>query len=197
MSKSPPFGFEQIANFRSVAPSILLPDGRTLKHNHLYRTAQLNAATAVDVEKLREMSIKTYIDLREPAQEPPAGLAFEYLALDGWALEPGVPRRLSCSISDGVQPLPTIRDNLPELADADPVKPFWDEWTVTEADGTRRFVSVHGGEREATSELTTRFLLGYNACCMRRNGDEILKAMKAMIEPENYPLMFGCVTGKE
>ena len=94
--------------------------------------------------------------------------------------------------------MPTIRNNLPQLADDDPVKPFWDEWTVVVSpDRTRRFVSIHDGQREATRESTTRFLLGYNACCMRRNGGEILKAMQAMTEDDNYPLVFGCVTGKE
>ena len=193
-----PLGFEQVANFRLVAPTATLADGRRLVPGLLYRTAQLNAAAAADVQKLREIPIMTYIDLRDPQQEPPAGVAFSsYLALDGWPLPPGTPRRLSCSISDGVQPLPAIRDDLPELAADDPVKPFWDEWTQVEDDGTRRFVSVHGGEREATPELTTAFLLGYNACCMRRNSGEILKAMKAMTVAENFPLVFGCVTGKE
>ena len=138
-----PFGFEAVANFRLVAPGVALADGRRLKPDRLYRSAQMDAASAADVLKLEEMSIKTYIDLREPAVDPPTGPAFEYLLPDGWSMAAGQPRRLSCSISEGVQPPMEIRDNLPELADDDPRKPFWDDWMVVAADGARRFVSVH------------------------------------------------------
>ena len=56
---------------------------------------------------------------------------------------------------------------------------------------------MHSPERKASPELTTKFLLGYNKVCLQRNAHVILEAMQTLSEPQNYPLVFGCMTGKD
>ncbi|CAE7512864.1 unnamed protein product [Symbiodinium pilosum] len=57
-----------VANFRDVADSsqpILCRNGRTLRRGRLFRSGHMAAATAEDLVVLRELQLRTYVDLRE------------------------------------------------------------------------------------------------------------------------------------
>ena len=193
---SNPCGLEQVANFRPVAPSAVLGGGGTLRANMLYRTAQLNYATPTDVASIKALGLKTYIDLREPATEPAYGLLFdEYFAMDGTLIPPGQPRRVSIPVSLDIVPggaAHGLDNEIPEVPDSDPRKSFWAEWAI---DG--KFVSAHDAQRTASAELTTKFLLGFNKMILTFNSARVLLAMKTLAEPANYPVVFGCMTGKD
>jgi protein-tyrosine phosphatase len=193
---SNPFALEQIANFRPVAPSAALGSGGTLRANMLYRTAQLNYATPTDVAAMKALGLKTYIDLREPVTEPAFGLPFdEYFAMDGSTVPPGQPRRLSIPVSLDIVPGGAAGGSnkvLPDVPDSDPRKEFWAEWEI---DG--KFVTSHDPQRIASPELTTKFLLGFNKMILTFNSERVLVAMKTLADSANYPVVFGCMTGKD
>lgn len=193
---SNPFGLQQIANFRPVAPSAALGSGGTLRANMLYRTAQLNYATSADVVAMKALGLKTYIDLREPATEPAFGLPFdEHFAMDGSTVPPGQPRRLNIPVSLDIVPGGAAGGSdkvLPEVPDSDPRKEFWAEWEI---DG--QFVAPHDPQRIASLELMTKFLLGFNKMILAFNSARVLLAMKTLADPANYPVVFGCMTGKD
>eukprot|EP01052_Picozoa_sp_SAG31_P058955 SAG31_NODE_18302_length_641_cov_0.752768_2_plen_84_part_01 len=64
-------------------------------------------------------------------------------------------------------------------------------------DGKDVFIGSHSPLREATPEMTTAFLLGLNEVVLSYSADRVLKAMKAMADHRNFPLVFGCMTGKD
>ena len=197
-----PFGLAQIANFREVAPGTQLLGGQKIRAGSLYRAAQLNYASSADIEILRQLGLKTYIDLREPAHEPAVGAVFDnYFLLDGEEMAPGQPRRLGCAVSEGVAPGPNASYQLlPQLPPTDPRCDLWTEFSepaTPDHPNKRRWVGAMSPNSKPDAARTARFLLRYNIVCLQVNAHAILRALQAMIKPANYPLVFGCVTGKD
>ena len=103
---------------------------------------------------------------------------------------------MSINLAGDVAPHDTDAD-MPTLPPGDPRQAYWDEWAIG-----KRFVPLHAKEREdAGEEMTldgvTSMLLSTNLIMMQLNADRILEAMRLVADPAQYPLVFGCMTGKD
>ena len=63
MTSINPYNLEGVIQFRPVAPNVKLING-ILKSNILYRASDITNASKRDIEKLKLLKIKTYIDFR-------------------------------------------------------------------------------------------------------------------------------------
>jgi hypothetical protein len=181
------FGLGQVANFRDIAgmdgAPMVLPGGQ-LKRGVLFRTSMLTMATEADRECITSRC-KTYIDLRTPGN-PPESLdsdIFEHFSPSPLRSgqhqqhrEPGQPRRISLAIGKGFFP-----DGNESVVDIHP----------KDADGKLVPMSLMTKEQHAS------FLIGYNKAALTINKELVAKAMKELANQKNYPMLFGCMTGKD
>lgn len=198
-----PLGFERIPNFRDVADShpegglMVGVDGRALRRGRLFRSGHWVCATEKDIRKLKEeIGIKTYIDLRvgqsmEAVDAPvyddyPPSTAKRHKGLP--EKEPGERRRVWC---------PFTKDLAMRAATPDEMA-----GTVSELDrrDMNRWYNAWANKMMLQSQLqltVAQSLSNVNKWILFINEDEVLKAMKTLVDERNYPLLFGCVAGKD
>jgi len=195
------YGMEGIANLRDVAG---VDPGRRrkvgggrLRRGLLFRTASWTVATEADVARLQdELGIKTYFDLRQ---------AKDVEGVDG-------------AIWDAYPPSPSGRHN-GDLREAGCFRRLHFDFArctaFRELSADERAGRLPKDDRRGQTnlwfqhELRKAFQEGFsastlerhlaflNACILFSNDDIVLAALKACTDPLNYPLAFGCMTGKD
>mmetsp|Transcript_162099 Transcript_162099/g.519798 ORF Transcript_162099/g.519798 Transcript_162099/m.519798 type:complete len:457 (-) Transcript_162099:30-1400(-) len=193
-------GFERVANVRDAAgadpeaPPMRCRGGR-LRRGLLFRTGQWASATEADLAKLRdELGIRTYVDLRN-------GSGFEAVAapcFDAYPpcpsgrhkgnpeLAPGQSRRVHCSFTKD------MLKNLSKKAREED-KGFSPLVTARRRACLEWYVQMSPMEENG---------LVHSLCCTMRyilfvNCDEVLRALRILADPANYPVAYGCTAGKD
>lgn len=186
------FCFECIPNFRDVAgpdplsAPLSCPHGR-LRRGLLFRSGQLTCASAADIARLRDdLGIVTYIDVRTGRDyEAIDGVVYDTFppSPSGWHRTlteqgPGKRRRVHCPFSKGLA-MATMPKEEPDPRD-------------------RRACCVHWYQKQLRQVSDPVQLLTINTRAMLFiNADEILKALRILTDPANYPCVFGCMAGKD
>ncbi|CAK9085999.1 unnamed protein product [Durusdinium trenchii] len=193
------FPFRRVANFRDLADSTCgsPPPKRPLRRGRLFRSGHFAAAQPEDLAYLETFGLRTYVDLRDgldlegadaPIYErfPPSPRAQR----DGAAADrsPGQPRRVWCPFSKDLKLRPWTNEEKANLVPEWDRK-AWHSWWY------QRLIRMN---MEKKVDLNT----ASNLCALNRailfvNADEVLKAMKVLTEEQNYPVVFGCVAGKD
>jgi len=198
-----PLGFDRIANLRDVANShpegLPMPcaDGKSLKRGLLFRSGHWICATQRDIDRLKdEIGIKTYIDLRDgqDMEGIDARVYDDYPPSphkrhkDMPEPKPGVRRRLWCPFTKGLK----LRSATPDEQAR----------TVSEYDRQAmhnwffRWMNIESFNGRLNMDFANS-LSTVNRAILFINHDEVLKAMKTLTDRSNYPLLFGCVAGKD
>uniref|UniRef100_A0A7S4REK3 Tyrosine specific protein phosphatases domain-containing protein n=1 Tax=Alexandrium monilatum TaxID=311494 RepID=A0A7S4REK3_9DINO len=198
-----PLDFERIANLRDVAAShpegaaIPCADGKTLKRGLLFRSGHWICATKRDIQRLKDdLGIVTYIDLRD-------GLDMEGIdapVYDDYPPSPhkrhkdvpepsvGTRRRLWCPFTKGLKlRSPTLDEQARTVSELDrrAMNDWFFRWMNSETLNGRLQLSL-------ASQLSA-----VNRAILFINHDEVLKAMRTLTDRRSYPLLFGCVAGKD
>eukprot|EP00440_Ansanella_granifera_P005723 gb/GFBE01006211.1/.p1 GENE.gb/GFBE01006211.1/~~gb/GFBE01006211.1/.p1 ORF type:complete len:402 (+),score=106.45 gb/GFBE01006211.1/:1-1206(+) len=191
------FSLDRVANFRDAAgpdPSWSYRcEGGRLRRGILYRTGSLVAATESDMAVIRDqLRVRTYVDLR-------SGQDFESVdaeCFDDYQPSPsgrhaasiprsqGERRRVSCPFSKGLG-----ARNLTE-AEKDGKLPEGDRKAQCSLWFQLQIRS------EAFHQLKVQLYTSMRAMLIL-NDDEVLQAMKVLLEEENYPVAYGCIAGKD
>lgn len=182
------FGVENVANLRDVAgvETLIVAGGQRLKRGVLFRSSLLSEGTSDDQDFItKELGCKTYIDLRTPGNPPDSLDSDIYAHFSPSPLrsgrhqdqrQDGEPRRVSCPIGKGFGPSEKGGSIDIQIKDA------------------------NGGNipmPRMTAEQHTEFLSRYNVGAMTMNKTALALCMKTLCNPTNYPVLFGCLTGKD
>eukprot|EP00434_Breviolum_minutum_P011728 symbB.v1.2.010348.t1/scaffold675.1/size173442/6 len=188
--------FRRVANFRDVADST----GGKLRSGKLFRSGHFAAALPEDLDRLEALGVRTYVDLRD-------GLDFEGADAPVYDIFPPSPReslKFPSSIEQTEQSGKRRRIWCPFSIDLK-----LRSWTAEE-----KHALVPQGDRKSWNawwyqryvrifmEKKVEINSASNLCALNRailliNSQEVLKAMKALTDEKNYPLVFGCVAGKD
>jgi len=203
-------GFEEVANFRDVAgvdrdaPALRVEGGR-LRRGMLYRSSQLQFATPRDIAFMKEgLRLRTYIDLRNDEGVLETRDAEVYDAYPPSPIRrPGQPaparagerRRLSYSLLRGIGLRKLTDAEKSGSQDAEP-----DTWLqLAMRDPVTKRVAKHSPKKstaEVTADLEKHLGLN-NKAMLVLNGPIIAAVLGELVQQENYPIVFGCVTGKD
>lgn len=173
-----------VANLRDVSGGIDLKPGCVMKSSLLFRTSLIAEATREDATFIiNHLKCKTYIDLRTPGSVPDSldSHIYAYFSpspVKGGAhqqvRQAGQPRRVSAGIG--------VSFSSPR-------------------NGMSIYPKDENGEDVPFDLMTPQqhqdFLSDYMILSLQLNGKIICKAMKVLAQLENYPIMFGCMTGKD
>lgn len=157
----------------------------------MFRTGQLGVATPSDLCKFRdELGIKTYLDLR-------SGQDYEGLDAPCYNDYPPSPARAS---TDPRQPGERRRVHCPFAKGLAlrPLTPAEKSGEVSPEDKKAKCALWYQQVIRSEQYKDIRVQLGSSMVAMLiLNDDEILKAMKVLVDRRNYPAAFGCVAGKD
>lgn len=192
-------GLERVANFRDAAgadPAAgpLRCVGGHVKRGQLFRTGHWCCATEADQRLIRdELGIRTYIDLRNGSGlEASAGQFFDDFPpcpsgrhSDSEPRLPGERRRVHC---------PFLKDFFKNLSP----KPQDAEAGDTLVSRRRK----EGLQWYRNIAPMAENGLVHSLCCSVRymmfvNPDEVLRALRVLTDPANYPVAYGCMAGKD
>eukprot|EP00437_Effrenium_voratum_P019274 CAMPEP_0181459996 /NCGR_PEP_ID=MMETSP1110-20121109/33113_1 /TAXON_ID=174948 /ORGANISM="Symbiodinium sp., Strain CCMP421" /LENGTH=371 /DNA_ID=CAMNT_0023584533 /DNA_START=35 /DNA_END=1151 /DNA_ORIENTATION=+ len=187
------YGFERVANFRDFAgpdPSAVYRcEGGHLKQGLLYRTGHWVTATPADLCLIRELDVRTYLDLRN-------GQEFESVDAECFddfppspngrhdasvPREPGERRRVGCPFSKGLGPRPLTGKEEVDPEDKKAVCELWFQKQL-------RSEAFHDVQVQLKTSMRAMLIL---------NSDEVLKALETLTDERNYPAAFGCTSGKD
>lgn len=196
------YGLDQVANFRDLCGDDEHPmkvKNGYLKRNIIYRTSHLHFGTTRDIGFIRDViGIKTYIDLRsdEGTMERLDGEVFDtYGPSPIPRVEQGIYRRRG----------ETRRINLPLNKYVSPRK-----LTQAERDGDKHALPDTWFQLKQRDPVTLRYIpFGKDGATMEERlfinnegslhfcQDIILDCLKEFTYEQNYPMLFGCATGKD
>ncbi|CAJ1386999.1 unnamed protein product [Effrenium voratum] len=192
------FPFRRVANFRDVADSHpgggrIRCAGGVLRQRRLFRAGHLAAATAQDLELLKSLNVRSYVDLRD-------GLDFEGADAPVYDHFPPRPRDTTSKLQEGQRRriwCPFSKDlklRSWTAAEKSGLVPEWDRsaWVSWWYQRVTRMTM----ERKVDLNIPAT-LCALNRAILFINSDEVLKAMRALSEEQNYPVLFGCVAGKD
>jgi len=196
------YGMEGIANLRDVAGVETARPRRVaggrLKRGLLFRTASWTTASEADVTRLQsDLGIKTYFDLRQGKDlEGADGLIWDAYPPSpsgrhsGRELPPaGSFRRLHFDFARNTGLRELSEEEQVNKIPQDDLKRQTNLWFQLEM----RKTFAEG----FSADKLERHLAFLNACILFSNDDIVLSALKACTEPDNYPVAFGCMTGKD
>lgn len=203
-------GFEEIANFRDVAgvdrgaPALRVTGGR-LRRGMLYRSSQLQFATQRDIAFMKDaLGICTYIDLRSDDGVLETRDAEVYDTYPPSPIRrpnqpapttPGERRRICLPVLKGIGMRKLTDAEKAGSQDAEPDTwlqlAFRDPVTKRVAKPSRKKSTA-----EMAAELEKNLSLN-NKAMLVLNGAMIARVLRELALQENYPVVFGCVTGKD
>ncbi|CAE7837326.1 unnamed protein product [Symbiodinium sp. CCMP2592] len=196
-------GFKRVANFRDVADSspcshpIRCRNGKVLRRGMLFRSGHFAAATKEDLAVLQALQLRTYVDLREGRDFEGADAEVHHVLFppSPSTMERGAPpavppggRRLWCPVTKDLRLRGwTADEKVGTVPESD--RKAWTSWWFQRL---TRFALAKDMEMNAASHLAA-----VNRTVLFVNSDELLRALLALTEEKNYPLVFGCVAGKD
>jgi len=204
-------GFEEVANFRDVAgvdasaPPMRVAGGH-LRRGMLFRSAQLTFATPRDIARMREtLRIRTCVDLRsdEGLLETRHGEVYDHYPPSPVPQPPGRHgprragelRRVSHHLLRGIGVRRLTQAEKDGDTSAEP-----DTWfQLALRDPTTKRVRQITGQKnpKETIEQLKLHLSVNNKAMLRLNGGVVAEVLNELAQPENYPLVFYCATGKD
>lgn len=190
-------GLDRVANFRDLAgPDASAPyrcKGGRLARGKVYRTGHWVTATPTDLSMIRDtLAICTYLDLRngQDFESVDAECFDDYPPSPNGRHEASVPRdagerrRLSCPFSKGLGARPLTRDEAEGRVDPSDKKAQCAIWFQKQM----RSEAFHDLQVQLKTSMRAMLIL---------NSEEVLTALRALVDERNFPVAFGCIAGKD
>eukprot|EP00439_Symbiodinium_sp_Y106_P066695 s4047_g10.t3 len=190
-------GLDRVANFRDLAgPDASAPyrcKGGRLARGKVYRTGHWVTATPTDLSMIRDtLGICTYLDLRnvQDFESVDAECFDDYPPSPNGRHEASVPRdagerrRLSCPFSKGLGARPLTQDEAEGRVDPSDKKAQCAIWFQKQM----RSEAFHDLQVQLKTSMRAMLIL---------NSEEVLTALRALVDERNFPVAFGCIAGKD